>query len=323
MDSTSARRSAQGCDLDEPTLDWGRKHNASKLTEGQLESLDLVRGNVLDPTDYAPDVTAAFNFSYFIFKERKTLLEYFRNVRKCLARNGIFVLDIYGGYEAQRLQEESTDHGDFEYIWDQAKYNPISGDYLCYIHFDFPDGTRRNRAFKYDWRLWSLPDVRDLLEGSRIQVVDRVLGRHGEGRQRQRRVSTVEEGRRLRGVGRVRGSRSGRRLGERRVIRVPRAPHGATQGFDGARRRGGGRRRSRPTRRFRGVSLPPLARATRSDGARPEREGGGENPYPAGARRTSRERKRCNRSLRSRELLYGLGVRRSSKNAYLNASSLR
>jgi hypothetical protein len=32
-----------------------------------------------------------------------------------------------------------------------------------FIHFEFPDGSRMRRAFRYEWRLWSLPELRDLL----------------------------------------------------------------------------------------------------------------------------------------------------------------
>jgi hypothetical protein len=30
---------------------------------------------------------------------------------------------------------------------------------VCHIHFDFEDGSRLERAFSYDWRLWSLPEA--------------------------------------------------------------------------------------------------------------------------------------------------------------------
>ena len=34
---------------------------------------------------------------------------------------------------------------------------------LCHIHFKFPDGSRIRRAFSYAWRLWSLPEIREVL----------------------------------------------------------------------------------------------------------------------------------------------------------------
>lgn len=33
----------------------------------------------------------------------------------------------------------------------------------CAIHFHFPDGTRMRNAFRYTWRLWTLPEIRELL----------------------------------------------------------------------------------------------------------------------------------------------------------------
>jgi hypothetical protein len=34
---------------------------------------------------------------------------------------------------------------------------------VCHIHFRFPDGTAWPRAFSYDWRVWTLPEIRELL----------------------------------------------------------------------------------------------------------------------------------------------------------------
>ena len=51
----------------------------------------------------------------------------------------------------------------FTYIWEQARFNPINHHILCYIHFKLADGTRLNRAFTYDWRLWSLPEIQELM----------------------------------------------------------------------------------------------------------------------------------------------------------------
>jgi hypothetical protein len=103
------------------------------------------------------------NFSYQIFKTRATLKEYFQNAYKQLVEDGIFFIDAFGGYEAFREMEESTQYDNFTYIWDQHSYNPINGHITCIIHFRFPDGSKLKRAFVYDWRLWTLPEIRELL----------------------------------------------------------------------------------------------------------------------------------------------------------------
>lgn len=154
---------AQGVDIDEPTLDWGRKRNVAKL-DGLADRVALVNDDVIRVRGFSPDVVAAVNFSYFVFKTRARMLEYYRAVHASLADDGVFILDLYGGPEAQLCQEESTKYDGFTYIWDQAKFNPITGDALCHIHFKFADGSRMKKAFSYDWRLWTLPEIRDLLE---------------------------------------------------------------------------------------------------------------------------------------------------------------
>ena len=35
---------------------------------------------------------------------------------------------------------------------------------ICHIHFKFKDGSRIKKAFSYDWRLWTLPEIREVME---------------------------------------------------------------------------------------------------------------------------------------------------------------
>jgi hypothetical protein len=76
-------------------------------------------------------------------------------------------MDAYGGYDSFREIEEEREIEDgnqiFTYVWEQEKYEPVSGGLICHIHFDFTDGSRLERAFSYDWRLWTLPEIRELL----------------------------------------------------------------------------------------------------------------------------------------------------------------
>ena len=159
---------AIGVDLDPEVLDWGRTHRLGALKPGQAGRISLLQKNVLTVhTEEAPDIVSAMNFSYWLFKERKELKGYFRQVHQQLADDGIFFMDAYGGYDSFREIEEEREIEDgdqtFTYVWEQAKYEPISGGLICHIHFDFPDGSRLERAFSYDWRLWTLPEIRELL----------------------------------------------------------------------------------------------------------------------------------------------------------------
>ena len=174
---------AYAIDLDAEVLEWGRRHNAARLRRSQRERLHLIQGDVLGTRSRAADLTLAMNFSYWVFKTRQRMREYFRNVYAGLAKDGIFFLDAFGGYDAFREMEESTPCSGFTYIWDQAAYNPITGDITCHIHFRFRDGSKMQRAFTYDWRLWTLPELTELLEetGFRATVYWEGTDRNGEG----------------------------------------------------------------------------------------------------------------------------------------------
>ena len=109
------------------------------------------------------DVVGAFNFSYFLFRTRVEMLEYFRTVYAALKDDGLFFLDAFGGYEAFEEMREKTKYDDFTYIWHQARYHPVTGKLVCHIHFKFPDGSKMKKAFTYVWRLWTLPEILEML----------------------------------------------------------------------------------------------------------------------------------------------------------------
>jgi len=159
-------RKAIGVDLDGPTLDWGKQHNLEPAGEDIASRIELIQANVLEVAEPKADITCAMNFSYNIFKTRETLREYFVAARKGLKEDGIFILDMFGGTEAMDEMEEEREIDeldDVDYVWDQDSFNPITNDIICYIHFNFSDGSEIQRAFTYHWRLWSIPEVRELM----------------------------------------------------------------------------------------------------------------------------------------------------------------
>ena len=162
---------AIGVDLDWPTLNWGMKHHVSLLPVDQQNRLTLIHGNVLDPHASQVQLAVALNFSYMIFKDRPTLRQYFKRAKESLQPGGMFILDIWGGSESQVLQEEPRDIdnseddgiGDFTFIWDQDAFDPTS--YFCTMrmHFTFQDDSEMRNAFVYDWRMWTMPEVMELM----------------------------------------------------------------------------------------------------------------------------------------------------------------
>lgn len=154
---------AAAIDLDPEPLDWGRKHNVSALEDHQQARIKLIEGDVRDVGHEPVDVTVAYNFSYFLFPTRPELLRYFRAARASLASDGLLFLDCYGGSEAIESRSEEIEFEDFSYVWDQHSFDPINNWGVNYIHFHFPDGSKLMRAFSYEWRIWTLPEIRELL----------------------------------------------------------------------------------------------------------------------------------------------------------------
>ena len=168
---------AVGVDLDQEVLEWGRQHNLAELTEEQSERIELIQENVLDAQPDLADIILAMNFSYYLFLKRIDLREYFENVLDGLVSDGILFLDAYGGYEAPMVLTEprdceDTDGQPFTYIWEQASFNPIDSCMNCNIHFEFPDKSRIDRAFSYFWRLWTLPEIEEILYEAGFSQVD-------------------------------------------------------------------------------------------------------------------------------------------------------
>lgn len=158
------QRVSYGVDLDPEPLGWGRVHNRAKLKPKREIRVHLVEGDVRTAKTPPADVVAAQNFSFCIFKTRDALREYFQAARSHLGERGVLILDLFGGYEAiEDEREEITEHPGFDYVWDQAKFDPITCDALYHIHFRFDDGSSLEKAFTYDWRLWSIPEVREVL----------------------------------------------------------------------------------------------------------------------------------------------------------------
>ncbi|MHC5072709.1 MAG: class I SAM-dependent methyltransferase, partial [Planctomycetota bacterium] len=158
-------------DLHGPTLAWGRKHNLAKLNEDQQRRVTLLQNNVLEVQRPQADMIAAMNFSYSVFKTRKEITAYVKNAYRTLKKGGVLLMDIWGGSETQILQEEERDQDGFSYIWDQDDFDPLTYNITCKIHFGFEDGSRLRNAFVYDWRLWTVPELREVMTEAGFQDI--------------------------------------------------------------------------------------------------------------------------------------------------------
>lgn len=185
--SRGPRQRAWGVDLHTPTLAWARQRRLPHLGAAAAR-VALVHADARTVSRPRVDVITALNFSYWVFKTRRGLLDYLRAARRSLRPGGMLFLDAFGGTDAaQALVETSRipatrgPGGEriprFTFEWEQASFNPVDHHLRCHIHFRLGDGRVMRRAFSYDWRMWTLPEIRELLaeagfRGSRVYLQD-------------------------------------------------------------------------------------------------------------------------------------------------------
>ncbi|XP_042510300.1 uncharacterized protein LOC122085787 [Macadamia integrifolia] len=121
----------------------------------------------------ARDIVCAFNYSCCCLHRRADLILYFRNVLDTLSRGGgIFVMDIYGGTSSERKLRLQRRFPNFTYVWEQAEFDIINRTTRISLHFHLKNQKKKIRhAFSYNWRLWSLPEIKDCLEEAGFQSV--------------------------------------------------------------------------------------------------------------------------------------------------------
>ena len=166
--ASNPRRTAIGVDLCDETLQWGRDHNLAKLSDAEQKRVRLLSQDVRKRNRPTVDVLAAQNFSFWIFKTRQEVIDYFKMARSNLNSDGIMVMDMMGGgdcYEEGLVDKRTIVKGKrgFKYEWKQASFNPITADAKFAISFRFSDGSKLKNAFEYEWRFWTIPEVREML----------------------------------------------------------------------------------------------------------------------------------------------------------------
>lgn len=151
-----------GVDLDPEPMEYGKLHYLTTLDAPQQDRMTLINGNVLDPKLPKADIVCAMNFSYFCFKTREMMKQYFTNVYRTLEKDGMFMVDLFGGSQCYDAIEDEIVHDGFTYYWDQTGFDPISNEAVFHIHFKIK-GKKVENVFTYDWRMWSIPEIRDIM----------------------------------------------------------------------------------------------------------------------------------------------------------------
>ena len=152
---------AIGVDIDPKPLKWCKSQAETLLSPCQRARLMLIEEDVVNVSEPTVDLIYAGNFSYWLFLTRTNLVNYFKSALKSLTNDGILFLDAFGGHEAFKTGIERRRRKGFSYIFEQSNINPISQTMDCSIHFKFPDGSCLNHVYKYQFRIWALPEIRE------------------------------------------------------------------------------------------------------------------------------------------------------------------
>ncbi len=119
------------------------------------------------------DLLFVGNFSIGYMHTRGELVGYFRHAHQRLgASGGVFVCDTYGGESAFMTGGVHRTHpmpgGKLcRYTWEQHAADPTTGMVTNLIHFRVERAGiiefELEDAFLYQWRLWSIPELRDAM----------------------------------------------------------------------------------------------------------------------------------------------------------------
>jgi hypothetical protein len=196
--ASDARRTATGTDLDEVELAWGAAHVLPAAAGGgdAPERMCLLLADVRDDPLAAPrlasgwgcafwhdaawkelrarraDVACALNSAICFMHSREDADRYCRQARAMTAAPGIFVMDLQGGATMEKALTQRTRLPSCDYLWSQDGFDPVSRLISCHIGFRLrgrrgapppPTPPALRRAFSYRWRLWTLPEVCDML----------------------------------------------------------------------------------------------------------------------------------------------------------------
>ena len=169
------KRMSLGVDLDPEPIAYGRKNAYLRLTPAEKKRVKILKEDVCTPIKSAKaDVIGAGNFSFNIFKTKEQMVRYFKAAHQTLGKDGIFVLEMAGGpgFIAKGKEQKTytvKSIGKYMYYWDQKSFDPITHEGTYAIHFREPNGNLKRDVFVYDWRIWTIPELRDMMKDAGFQ----------------------------------------------------------------------------------------------------------------------------------------------------------
>lgn len=169
-------RSAIGIDLDHNVLQYAK---ASTFDGEPPQTMRFLESDVMDvvPGEDVPraDILVALNYSLGYFHTFRKLVGYMRRAREGLAPGGVLVCDMLSNGTSETNKQRHSfvrDCGSFIYHFDQTAVDPLDNTCHCHLSFEFPDGSWLRNAFSYNFRIWSMAEIRDALLEAGFSAVE-------------------------------------------------------------------------------------------------------------------------------------------------------
>jgi SAM-dependent methyltransferase len=156
-------RRAVAVDPDPTQIAYGCVHNRGNLKPPQQVRVQIVQANVYEPGLPKADVIAALGFRHFALKTRVELLTYFRNCLQTLEPGGLLAVDCFGGTEARKAREEPRVGPGATYAVEQEGFDPLTHEAVFHIHRRRRGDIKRRTVWSSNWRIWTLPELKEAL----------------------------------------------------------------------------------------------------------------------------------------------------------------
>ncbi|KAJ2400592.1 hypothetical protein GGI23_001937 [Coemansia sp. RSA 2559] len=177
-----ANRHAYGVDIDPEVIDYAKKHTLEQHIHGSdLDGrIKLVCADVLsvcgddsraqgsnhigERTVPRVDMIASFNYAMCYFHKRRDLVRYLRHSLGNLNDFGLLFCDLFGGHEAVRSGvSRMRNVGAFRYYFRQNSYDLVRSTIRFSLSFRMQDGSMLKDCFTYDFRVYSLCELREAM----------------------------------------------------------------------------------------------------------------------------------------------------------------
>ncbi|KAJ1737776.1 hypothetical protein LPJ72_000182 [Coemansia sp. Benny D160-2] len=180
--SPSATRYAYGVDIDPEVIEYACEHTIGRDSHGLTsdDRIKLVCADVFDVhgddskvqgnkhtgnrTVPRTDIIASFNFGICYFHKRQDLVRYLKHSLGNLNDFGLLFCDLFGGHEAVRSGISRVRNvGTFRYYFRQGNFDMLRNTTRFSLSFRMQDGSMLKDCFTYDFRVYSLCELREAM----------------------------------------------------------------------------------------------------------------------------------------------------------------